>query len=164
MEWLGGLLLGALVGYLLEFTRPLVISLFIKGKHSLRDRRAESLLREYRRIQRFKKDNFRLIVHMLRYIMVLILLIIATIIAVGSWVLDVRQILIDPSLGQSFYWMGYVFLFVITIMLSYVIFYIKGVLSKFYHYKEYRQRTIAKLRKLTNMANIDVILDAPNTE
>src|SRR5574341_1359417 len=128
MGWLGGILLGALLGYLLEFTRPWVIALFVRGRLTRREKRINYLIKEYKRIQRFRKENFSLIIHILRYVLLSILIGIITLMAVGSMMLS--AIYMEHKLALISYWEGHVFFVFISIFVFYVTFYFRGLMMK----------------------------------
>jgi hypothetical protein len=156
MEWLGGIVAGAIAGYLLEFTRPWVIAFFIKGKLTWREKRIAALVQEHKKIQRFRTDKFRLIIILLNRIMHLVALGIVLVVEVGSFLIEHMYFVPAYNKWDFALWYG-AYIFIVGVMFYRVISF-NGVVRKVLHYPEYRGQTIAKIKKLGgNPEDLDIL-------
>ena len=133
------------LGILGNILTPWAIAFLSKGNLSLRQKRLDNLIGEYRRIQRYRRNTLRMIMAMVRYTFFLTVVGIAGIGFVVMWIAGtslVNDLLVPLS------YVGVAFSYLVLLAASYLFLGFSGLLSKFYGYEEYREKTIAKIEKL----------------
>ncbi len=156
MDWLGGILLGAIISYALDFTKPWVTAFFTKGSLSIREKRLSSLLREYKAAKRMRNDRFRYIAILLIHLMAMVGASLIAILAVGTMVLEgfYRQ----HEDTNSLYWNGMIFSVLITALLFSILLSVLDYSTRVNQPEKYREKTVAKIKKLGgNPEELDTI-------
>jgi hypothetical protein len=146
METFGGILLGVILGYLLEFSRPFVTALFMKGRLSIREKRIVSLVKEHKKIVGLKNEPLGVVYLLLLTIVILILFAIGGVAIVGQMLLE--GVYGHPANIDFLYGVGNVVFILLIAASTFRAFLTLGMGFKVVEYNYYREETIAKIKKL----------------
>jgi hypothetical protein len=156
MEWLGGILLGAIISYVLDFTKPWVTAFFTKGSLSYKEKRLSGLIKEYEKIQRFTQDKFLLIIYLMRRLVLLVITGIYTVIVAGTLLIDnIYLHNISEGLGTNGW---YTLNIIANTSVFYALLTFNKAVRSVYAPRKYKEKTVAKLIKLGgNPLDIEII-------
>jgi hypothetical protein len=136
------LLLPLALGLLGNFATPWIRSLFIKGSISMRERRIEALVNEYRRIKAYRDNNGLFLGSFLSHI-ALILVDIASLVAIVGFL--ILESFYSPRPPATSFQNGVIYIYLLMIMVYYLAVSITLLRVKVRDFDKYKEKTIKKL-------------------
>ncbi len=144
------LILGAIIAYLLEFTRPWVKSYFEKRSLSIRERRLYVLFSHYKLVKLLRKHPAGVNLIVFRGVVFGLVDLIVLVLWVGLVVIDRTSPLFPTQIGKTpyHYYVHLGVLYVLAFMGIYIMNGTAKILDEIFNFDRYKEKVIAKIKKL----------------